>query len=128
MFRRAGMVCAGTLVVAFAGCALQFGNTAVELGVKVNEQLVTDALDHVADRIQREMERLGLQVIVNHEVESVRLTSTTKGGQKFVVVLSRVQGRAGEQTRLHIDWDQGSDKALWLQLLLVAGPSTATRT
>jgi hypothetical protein len=119
------MACAGGLLVA-VGCAFQLGNTTVDVGVKVNEQVVSDTLTNVAQRIQNEMQRLGLQVAFNSEGDTVRLSSTTRGGQRFVVVLSRVRGDQGEQTRIHIDWDQASDKELWLQLILVAGQTAVS--
>jgi hypothetical protein len=122
-----GMVCVGVLLLAVGGCALKLGNTAVEVGVKVNEQVINDALTVVAQRIEKEMRNQGLQVVVAPEGEAVRLTSTTKAGQKFVVVLSREKGLQGEQTRVHIDWEQATDKVLWLQLLMVAGQTAAGR-
>ncbi len=122
MYGRMGIVCAGALLLAATGCAaLRLGNTTVEVGVKVNEQVVNDKLENVAMRIEKEMRRLGLEVALSAEGETVRLTSTTKSGQKFVVLVSRAKGPQGDQTRVHVDWDQAPDKDLWLQLLLVAG-------
>jgi len=123
MIGRVAVGCAGGLLLAVAGCAFMFGNTAVEVGVKVNEDVVNDTLDHVAQKIRNEMQRLGLQVVVTQDASVVRIKSTTRSGQKFEVVLTRSAGPQGEQTRIHIDWDQGSDNALWLQLLVVAGKS-----
>jgi hypothetical protein len=127
MFGRMTMVCAGALLIAAAGCSFRLGNNLVQVGVKMDEQVVNDSMDKVAQRIENEMRRLGLQVATNQETNAVRLTSTTKAGQRFVVLLTRVQGPRGEQTNIHVDWDQASDRELWLQLLLVAGQTALAR-
>lgn len=127
MLRTVAGICAGGLLVVLAGCSIPIGNTTVQVGVKVNEQAVNDSLEHVAQRLQAEMTRMGLQVAMTPDGDVVRLTSTTKAGQKFVVVLSRLRGpQGGEQTNVHIDWDKGSDRDLWLQLILVAGQTAIT--
>jgi hypothetical protein len=126
MVRLATLFWLGGIMAAFAGCAFQLGNSTVQVGVKVNEQAVNDSLEHVAQRLQAEMTRMGLQVAVAPDGDVVRLTSTTKSGQKFVVVLSRLRGSQGEQTNVHIDWDKGCDKDLWMQLILVAGQTALT--
>jgi len=127
MVSRVAMVCAGGLLVALVGCSFRLGNNAsVQVDVKANDQVVKGAIDGVAQKIENEMRRLGLQVAVTREAATVRLSSTTKAGQRFVVQLSRIGGPQGEQTSIHIDWDQASDRDLWLQLLLVAGQATVT--
>jgi hypothetical protein len=126
MLRTAAGIWAGGLLVVLAGCSIPIGNTTVQVGVKVNEQAVNDTVEHVVQRLQAEMTRMGLQVAMTPDGNVVRLNSTTKAGQKFVVVLSRVHGPAGDQTNVHIDWDKGSDRDLWLQLILVAGQTALT--
>jgi hypothetical protein len=125
MIRQGVRVGAASLLIALAGCALQFGNTAVHVGVKVNEQVVNEALDSAAQKIQNQMSRLGLTVAVSRDGETARLTSTTRAGQKFTVLLNRVNGPQGEQTRVHVEWDTAPDEALWLQLIgvLVTTPT-----
>jgi hypothetical protein len=121
MLRTGAIIGVGGFLVILAGCSFQLGNSTVQVGVKVNEQAVNDTVEHVAQRLQAEMTRMGLQVAMTPDSDTVRLASTTKAGQKFVVVLSRLHGPQGEQTKVHIDWDTGSDRDLWLQLILVAG-------
>jgi hypothetical protein len=121
MLRGVAIVGAGSLLAALTGCTFLFGNNAVQVGVKVNEEAVNGTLDQVAQRIQNEMRRLGLQVAASPQGDTILLTSTTKAGQRFVVVLKRTQGPQGERTIVHIDWEQSSDRDLWLQLLMVAG-------
>jgi hypothetical protein len=112
------------LLVLVTGCAFKLGNLA-QVNVKVTEQVDNDSIDRVAERLENEMRRLGLQVAVTPGADVVRVTSTTKSGQRFIVVLSRVKGQQGKRTTVHIDWEQVSDNNLWLQLLLVAGQTAA---
>lgn len=126
MWRTMASIWAGGFLVVLAGCAFQLGNSTVQVGVKVNEQAVNDSLEHVSQRIQNEMNRLGLQVAASNQGDMVRITSTTKSGQKFTVLLSRVRTPQGEQTNVHIDWDKGCDATLWGQLILVAGQVALT--
>lgn len=119
MFGRIAMVCAGGLLIA-AGCSFRLGNNTVQVGVKVDEKVINDSVDSVAQRIENEMRRLGLQVAVSQDGSTTRLTSS-KGGQQFVVLLNKVQGPRGEQTNIRVDWEKAPDRDLWLQLLLVAG-------
>jgi hypothetical protein len=121
MFRQAGILCAAGLLAAATGCSFKLGNI-VQVDVKANEQVVNDALDQVAQRIENEMRRLGLEVAVASSGDAVRITSTTKTGQKFVVVLRHVNGPRGEQqTNLGVEWDKAPDRELWSQLLLISG-------
>jgi len=121
MLRNVAILWTGGFLVALAGCAFQLGNSTVQVGVKVNEQAVNDSLEHVAQRLKNELDRLGLQASISDDGDAVRITSTTKSGQKFYVLLNRRHGPQGEQTVVHIDWEKGSDSALWPQLILVAG-------
>jgi hypothetical protein len=126
MLRQTGLVCVGSLLVVVIGCAFRLGNSTVQVDVKVNDEVVKDTVDSVAQRIENEMRRLGLLVAVSRDGDVVSLTSTTKAGQRFTVMLSRVRGAQGEQTSIHVDWEQASDRNLWLQLLVVAGQATVS--
>jgi hypothetical protein len=121
MLRTLAMVWAGGFLAVLVGCSFQLGNSNVQVAVKVNEQAVNDTIDHVAQRLKSEMDRMGLQATVSSQGDVLRIISTTKSGQKFIVVLSRIRGPQGEQTNVHIDWEKGSDAVLWGQLILVAG-------
>ncbi len=120
MLRQMALFCAAGLLAAGAGCAFKMGNNVVQVDVKANDQVIDDALEHVAQRIQAEMQRLGLQVTVAPSGDAVRITSTTKSGQRFVITLVRVNGAQGTQTTIHVDWDQAPDRDLWVQLMAVA--------
>jgi hypothetical protein len=119
MLRQVALFCAAGLLAAGVGCAFKLGNVA-QVEIKPNDQVVNDTLEHVAQRIQNEMQRLGLQVAVAPSADAVSITSTTKSGQRFVITLVRANGPQGTQTTIHVDWDQAADRDLWLQLMTVA--------
>jgi hypothetical protein len=119
MIGRVGMVCAAGLLTAATGCALQYGNSLFQVGVQVNEQVVNDSLDRVAQKLEREMRRLGLEVVVSQDASIMRLTSTSKAGQKFDVLLSKAEGPQGERTQVRVEWEKAPDAALWAQLAAV---------
>ena len=121
MLRTMAMVWAGGFLAVLAGCSFQLGNSNVQVSVKMNEQAVNDTIDHVAQRLKNEMDRMGLQATMSSQGDRVRIVSTTKSGQQFIVALNRIRGPQGEQTNVHIDWEKGSDAVLWGQLILVAG-------
>jgi hypothetical protein len=126
MLRTVAILWAGGFIAVLAGCSIPIGKTGVEVGVKVNEEAVNDSLEHVAVRLQTEMSRMGLQATTTSEGDTARIVSATKSGQKFIVVLNRQRGPLGEQTKVHIDWEKGSDSVLWPQLILIAGQTTLT--
>jgi hypothetical protein len=127
MITRAAFGCVGALLLAGLGCNFHLGN-AVQVDVKVDEQVLNDAVETVAGRLEKEMRRLGLQVVVSRDAEVVRLKSKTKSGDEFVVVLNRVHGPRGEQTRIAFNWERAPDRELWIQLLLVAGQTALVGT
>jgi hypothetical protein len=121
MVRASGILCA-CLVILLAGCALNVGNTRVDVAVKVDEQAVDATLEDAALKLKAELERRGLQVSVSPEVDAVRVVSSTKAGDKFTVVLTRSQTEAGrEQTRVRVEWDKAPDRELWLGLVVAIG-------
>ncbi|MFO0845384.1 MAG: hypothetical protein U0797_23875 [Gemmataceae bacterium] len=133
MTRAMGMLCAALVIVSI-GCALNVGNTRVDVAVKGDVVGVDATLEEVAVKVKTELERRGLQVAVSSEGDAVRVVSTTKTGDKFTVVLSR--GRAPskfrtpvrEQTQVRVEWEKAPDHELWEGLvatLLMAAVSPA---
>src|SRR5262245_26480424 len=96
MTRLAGTICAG-LVFVMAGCALNMWNTRVDVAVKADEQAVDATLDAAVEKVREELQRRGLQVTVNAEADTARVVSTTKSGDRFTVVLSRVPTTVGKE-------------------------------
>lgn len=121
MIRAMGILCAG-LMLTLTGCALNVGNTRVDVAVKVDEQAVNTTLENAAVKLKTELERRGLQVAVNPEGDTVRVVSTTRTGDKFTVLLSRFRAASGqEQTKVRVEWDKAPDRELWAGMIVAIG-------
>lgn len=137
MTRALGILCAA-LVVASAGCALNVGNTRVDVAVQVDELGVDATLEQVAVKVKAELEQRGLQVAVNPADDAVRVVSTTKTGDKFTVVLSRgpvpsklpqkelKAAGAHEQTYVRVEWEKAPDRELWEGLVVALGTAAVS--
>jgi hypothetical protein len=107
-----------------AGCARQFGNTRIEADVRIDDKSIDVALDEAVARVERELQKRGLQVTVNPDGDTVRVVSKTKTGDQFTVVFSRARTASGkEQTKVRVEWGTTPDRELWLALLLLLGAS-----
>jgi hypothetical protein len=121
MFRASGAACA-FLAAALAGCVFNAGGTQVDVAVKVDEQALNAAFDATAMKIKAELEKRGLQVMVNAQGDTIRLVSKTKSGDQFAVVLTRLVTPTGtERTMVRAEWEKVPDKELWAALLVAAG-------
>lgn len=123
--KRAVVILCACLLLSEAGCVWNFGKTRVEADVQVDEKAVDVALDEAAGKVQRELQKRGLEVTVNPDEDAVRVVSKTKAGDRFTVVLSRSRTASGkEQTGVRIEWGSRPDRELWLGLLVALGAST----
>ncbi len=123
MKRSVGILCA-CLLLTGAGCARQFGNTRIEADVRIDDKAVDVALDDAVAKVQRELQKRGLEVAVNPTAEAVRVVSKTKSGDQFTIVFNRFRTASGkEQTKVRVEWGTTPDRELWLALLLVLGAS-----
>ena len=124
MKRVVGILCAG-LVLSGAGCVWDFGKTRVEADVRVDQRALDLTLDEAAVKLQRELQRRGLEVAVNPVGDAVRVVSRTAAGDQFTIVLrrTRLDASGKEQTTVRIEWAARADRELWLQLLVALGAS-----
>jgi hypothetical protein len=119
MTRAALVICAGAgLALSLAGCAntnfagLFFAQSAAPTG----DGVVEGKLDVVAVAMQAKLSRLGFNMVLTHEGEAIHLTSTTKNGATFTLVLTREQTAQGEQTRIKLQWGNGYDREAAVQI------------
>lgn len=121
---------AAVAFLGFVGCAsvLRIGNTDVQVAVNFDDKTIKSSIEQVAQKLERALRDQGLDVTVTPQGETIRVTSASRSGQKFVLVLTRVQSPQGEQTRIRTEWDgPGGDRVLWLQLVAAAGETALTR-
>jgi len=125
MKRTVGILCASFLLMQ-VGCARNFGNTRVEADVRIDDKAVDVTLDEAVAKVQKWLEKRGLEVAVNPDGDAVRVVCKAKSGDQFTVVLSRFSTASGkEQTRVKIEWGAKTDRALWLEMLVLLGASAA---
>jgi hypothetical protein len=102
-----------------AGCAgsnvagVFFAQTAGPDG----DRVVAGSLEAVANSTQAALSRLGLEAVATPKGEAVHITSKTKSGAGFTLVLTREQTRQGEQTRVRLQWADGHDDQAGVQIL-----------
>jgi hypothetical protein len=123
------MICAGLLLVGAGGCAWNYGSTRFEADVRVNDQSLDVALDEAVAKVQRELQRRGLEATASADGAGVRVTARTKSGDQFVVVFDRSRDAATgkEQTRVRVEWGARPDRELWLALLVAMGASAVAQ-
>jgi hypothetical protein len=114
------LVCAVALFLGLlAGCAnLDLASVfLLQSDASGRDRLVAGSLDAVAESAQSSLTQLGLSASVTRQGESVRIASRTSSGAHFTLVLTREKGKDGEQTRVRIEWDGGSEDQVGFQLL-----------
>lgn len=101
----------GVALVAAVGCKItDLSLLAVLHGTTNNDRVMTGSLDVVAAALQADLGKIGLVATITPEGEAVRIRSTTRTGQRFSLVLTRVQNAVGEQTNVHFEWEGKPDE------------------
>jgi hypothetical protein len=130
MFRQAGMICAGVLLGAAAGCS--FDAFLVSMPGPIGKQrTVPGTIDQVSANLQTALGAAGIQVTTKPQGKNVRLEGVTQTGKKFALVLHQQYSPgpawgapAGSQhTLLTVEWDDGADLEFWGMVMQVVAPS-----
>jgi hypothetical protein len=103
------------LVLSFAGCSNLSFFAQGEL--PAGDGLVAGKLDDVAISVQGKLTRLGFNAVLTQQGEAIHLSSTTKTGARFTLVLTREMTPQGEQTRVKLQWGSGYDRDAALLIL-----------
>jgi hypothetical protein len=119
MSRPLGVVCAGVLLAAVAGCSPS-AFLAAFAGPGGKQQVVAGSIDEVSARLQASLNNLNIQVKADRQGQDViKLTGRTKTGKLFYLSLKRQKTAQGESTAIMIDWDQEADEGFWQTLVQV---------
>jgi len=125
MLSKASLIAASAVVLlALGGCTLEeFRVNVLGLSTDSNGHVVTGSLETVAGSTRGTLQQMGLFVTSNQVGDTIRLTSSTRTGRQFTLVLRRQKTDQGEQTRVSIEWLKDRDDAFWLELggILVRG-------
>jgi len=103
----------GIVLLFFTGCAGQqfsglglFQSAAGEGAAYV----VAGSPETTAVALQASLKRLGVSAVATPQGQDIRIASHTPKGDKFALVLTRVQGQQGESTRVRFEWENGPDE------------------
>jgi hypothetical protein len=81
-------------------------------------QVIVGSLQTVAVSTQGKLQELGLSVVRTDEAGAVRLSCTNRTGGRFNLVLTSERTYQGvEQTRVRLEWHEGRDDQLGVQVL-----------
>jgi hypothetical protein len=124
MSRQVGMVCAGALLIATAGCSLDSFLVSFT-GRDGKQHVVAGSADQVALNLQAALGKAGVAVTATRDGEDIRLAGTTRSGSKFYLRLKRQKTYAGENTAVAIEWEREADDSFWLTVvqILTAPPA-----
>ena len=115
-----GIVCAtGLGLLCLAGCeSTQLtGFFALKGDASGQDRFVAASLDSVAQSAQVALSNMGMTAVVNRQGETVRIASKTARGALFTLVLSRETANGVERTRARIEWADGKEDQVGIQLL-----------
>jgi len=111
MARRLGIVCAGVLLVAVAGCTL---DSFLVQGQGPSQKLVVAApVNVVHECLQQMLADAGIAVRTNLVGEDHRTVGQTRTGKIFCFHLRPEKGEGAEKTRLTLVWDKEVDEEFW---------------
>jgi hypothetical protein len=125
---RAGAIiacAAGLLLGAVGGCTLDATSLNVFVASNDSEKVISGSLETVASSTEKKLVAMGAFVNKSQEGDTIRLTSCTPEtqGKRFDLLLTRVKGANGEQTRVRVQWKDEADVTFFLHLVeLVAAP------
>jgi hypothetical protein len=71
--------------------------------------VVAGSPESTALALQASLKRLGVSAVVTPQGQDIRIASNTPKGDKFALVLTRVQGQQGDSTRVNFEWENGPD-------------------
>lgn len=119
MSRASRMVCAwGLLILGLAGCAsLESFNLLLQSTASGRDRLVSGSPQSVSLATQATLNQLGLTAVVNEQAGAIRISSATRTGQRFLILLTRIEKEQSERTRVHIEWEGTGDEQTGFQIL-----------
>jgi hypothetical protein len=127
MSRSLGILCAGALLVATAGCTLDSFFLSISGSSNRQEQTVPLSLDQVKLSLRSTLGKSFGIVMLDESKngEEVRLAGATNTGKKFVFILQRQKSDFGERTMVAFEGEKEASDLLWRSVLLSFASSPA---
>jgi hypothetical protein len=114
MSRSLGIVCAGALVLATAGCTLDSLFLSFT-GSNRKEQEVTVSVDQVSASLHATLASRfpGLKIEDSRQGEELHLKGMTNTGKKFEFIVLRRRSQFGDRTVVAFEGDKEAEALLW---------------
>jgi hypothetical protein len=114
-----GLCAIGLLVLAAAGCTLPdaLGLSYLQTSAPGQGRVVAASLESVSASTQATLRELGATAVVTQSGEDVRIAYTTRSGNHFALVLTRVRTAQGEQTRMRLEGETEGNEPTYLRVL-----------
>jgi len=117
MARSHGLIGAACVCVFFvSGCTLDSFSLNVFGTAKDDGPVVAGSLDAVSASTTDTLRNMGLFVSTHRDGDTVKLTSTTRDGKRFTLLLKARKTDHGDETTVGIRWEKDADEGFWLQL------------
>ncbi len=126
MFRRAGMVCAGVLLWAAAGCSLDSFLVSVT-GPGTRPRYVAGSVDQVSANLRASLGNAGIALTESRNGQDLRLAGVTRSGKRFALVLRQQYAGGGQRTSVAVEWEDAADEELWALVGEILIPRRAPR-
>jgi hypothetical protein len=106
--------CVGGIVLLFLmGCAgQQFSGLGMfqTAGGEGGAYVVSGSPQSTSVALLASLKRLGVSAVATSQGQDIRISSNTPKGDRFALVLTRVQGQQGDSTRVRFEWENGPDE------------------
>ncbi len=125
MSRCLGMVCAGVLLCATAGCTLDSLFLSLTGSSNRKEQTVALSVNQASAAIHATLgSKFEIMVTQSKDGEEVHLEGQTKQGKKFAFILQKQKSDVGERTVVAFEGEKEAEGLLWdaVFLAMTAGP------
>jgi hypothetical protein len=119
---RAGAIIVGAVALLLgnlSGCILDANSLNIFVASSEREWVMEGSLESVSAATQKALGDMRATTDVVREGDAVRIKSFTTGteSKRFTLVLTRVKGPNGDQTRIRIEWgEDGVDSEFWHKL------------
>jgi hypothetical protein len=124
--RRQGSCAIVVLFLGLTGCALDGFNAKYQVTpAGGSEPVISGSVDSVAERTSAMLQGLGITAVLQRNGNDVRLACTTDKGKHFAVIFTEESSQMGTQTRVKMEWDNGTDDVVAVRILAGLGGLSA---
>jgi hypothetical protein len=119
MARTSRIVCACIILLwGLAGCAAtESFSLLLQSTASGRDRILAGSPQSASLAVQQRLTQMGLTAAVTEQAGVIRISSVTRTGQRFVLVLTSVEQDHTERTQIRLEWDGSSDDQIGFQIL-----------